>query len=108
MEDTIKMETKEQVATRARLYDAITEKLTSLGMDTETIKGGRLIDLGNGFFARVQVSICDVEKVPEYRAEYAEQLQKDAEKAIEKARKADEKAAKAAERAAKKTAPAAE
>lgn len=100
----VKMASKDAVAVRAQAYDVITEALASVGMETEPIKGGRLVDLGNGFFGRVQFSVCETEKVQGYRDEYAEQLQKDAEKAIERAKKADEKAAKAAERAAAKAA----
>lgn len=97
-----KMPLADAAAIRSQLYDMSSEVFEQNGMATEPIKGGRLINLGNGYFARFSVSICEPEKVDKWRNEYAEQLQKNAEKAQARADKEAEKARKAAERAAKK------
>lgn len=86
-----KMGTVEQVATRKNLYELISATLEQNGMSTETIKGGRLIDLGNGYYGKFSVSICDPEKVDKYRDEYNEQVEKNAQRAAERAAKKEAK-----------------
>lgn len=105
-----KMTVKESAETRATLYSTAISALEATGLKTEPIKGGVLIDLGNGYFAKMAISICDATKfnLEETRAEYAAQVEarnaaaeKAAAKAAEKAKKAAEKAKKDAEKAEK-------
>lgn len=103
METLAKMDTISAAAFRANIYDIIAKALEENGMTTEPIKGGRLIDLGNGYYGKIAVSICDPAKIGTWREEYAEQLRKKAERAQAHADKEAEKARKAAEKAAKKT-----
>ena len=97
-----KMDVVKQVATRKFLYEVIVDALHSNGFSTEPIKGGILIDLNNGYHAKAAISICDPEKVEGWRSEYAEQMEKNAQKAAIRAEKEREKAEKAKARAAKK------
>jgi hypothetical protein len=105
-----KMTVKESAETRATLYSIAISALEATGLKTEPFKGGVLIDLGNGYFAKMAISICDATKfnLEETRAEYAAQVEarnaaaeKAAAKAAEKAKKAAEKAKKDAEKAEK-------
>lgn len=95
-----KMPTNQQIETRKELYGKIEN---ALGYTTEPISEGLLVDLGNGYFAKVKVSVCNAEKfdLEGTRIDYAMKLQKRAEKAEAARIKAEEKARKAAERAAK-------
>ena len=95
-----KMPTIQQIETRKELYSVIEN---SIEYPSEAISDGLLVDLGNGYFAKVKVSICNAEKfdLEKVRTEYAEKLQKRAEKAEAARIKAEERAKKAAERAAK-------
>jgi len=95
------MEFKEAVAARANLYDIATEAFDVAGISSEPVKGGRLLDLGDGNFAKVQISICAQDKVQKYREEYADQCAKNAARAEEKATKEADKAAQAAAKAGK-------
>ena len=97
-----KMDVVKQVVTRKFLYEVIVDALHSNGFSTEPIKGGILIDLNNGYHAKAAISICDPEKVEGWRSEYAEQMEKNAQKAAVRAEKEREKAEKAKGRAAKK------
>lgn len=97
-----KMNVKEAAEVRANLYDTVLTELDARGMSNQPVKGGALVDLGTGYFAKVSIAICDPAKVDGYIQEYAEQQAKNAERAAERAAKAEEKARKAAERAAKK------
>ena len=45
-----KMSMAKQAETRAMLYEKALGSLAVAGFKTETIKGGALIDLGNGYF----------------------------------------------------------
>ena len=103
-----KMTTMEQVETRANLYRLATEAFESEGFATQPIKGGRLIGLGNGHYAKVAISICDPDKVDNAIQAYADQMRVNAAHAAERAAKAEEKACKAAARAAKREAKATE
>lgn len=100
-----KMGTKLQAETRANLYEVALKGVANAGFETETIKGGALIHLPDGYFAKMTVTICDATKfdLDATREEYQAKLAADAERAAkamaaaeEKARKAEEKAAKAA------------
>ena len=102
METLAKMDTISAAAFRTNIYDIVTKTLEENGMATEPVKGGRLIDLGNGYYGKIAVSICDPAKIEIWREEYAEQLRKKAERAQAHADKEAEKARKAAEKAAKK------
>ena len=97
-----KMDVVKQVVTRKFLYEVIVDALHSNGFSTEPIKGGILIDLNNGYHAKAAISICDPEKVEGWRSEYAEQMEKNAQKATIRAEKEREKAEKAKARASKK------
>lgn len=100
---TEKMSAKGQVEVRANLYGIVLAALGNAGYATETVKGGSLIDLGEGQFAVLNIAIKNSEKfdADTARKEYAEQQTKNAEKKAEAAAKATAKAAKAAERTAK-------
>ena len=104
-----KMTVKESAETRATLYNTAINALEATGLKTEPFKGGVLVDLGNGYFAKMAISVCDATKfdLEETRAEYAAQVEarnvaaeKAAAKAAEKAKKDAEKAEKAAAKAA--------
>lgn len=97
-----KMPVKVQAETRANLYRIVTDALESEKFPTQPIKGGRLIDLGNGYFGKVSVSIVDPDNVEPAIQAYADQMKVNAARAAERAEKEAEKARKAAERAAKK------
>lgn len=101
-----KLSVKEATATRVELYGIATAALDAQGFVTEPIKGGSLVDLGNGYFAKLTISVCDASKldVDALRAEYTEAVEKRAAKAVEAQAKAAVKAAKAAEREAAKEA----
>ena len=104
-----KMTVKDSAETRANLYNTAIEAFETEGLKTEPFKGGVLIDLGNGYFAKMAISVCDATKfdLEETRAEYAAQVEarnaaaeKAATKAAEKAKKDAEKAEKAAAKTA--------
>ena len=97
-----KMGTAEATETRANLYNIAIAAFEQNGISAAPIKGGSLLNLGNGYHAKFTISICDPAKVDSYVEAYAEQQAKNAERAAVRAAKAEEKAAKAAERAAKK------
>ena len=99
-----KMSTVEAIEVRKTLYSIATEALNMAGVETQPVKGGSLITLNDGHFAKLAISVCDPSKVDGYIAEYAEQQAKNAQRAAEAAAKAEEKARKAAERAAKRAA----
>lgn len=103
-----KMTTIEQAEARANLYRLATDAFESAGFATQPIKGGRLIGLGDGHYAKVSISICDPDKVDNAIQAYADQMRVNAAWAAERAARAEEKARKAAERAAKREAKAAE
>lgn len=98
-----KLTVKESAEIRAGLYDVTLGALDNAGFPTETIKGGALIHLANGYFAKISISVCDASKfdLEATRAEYQAQLEARAEAAAKAAAKVAEKEAKAAERAAK-------
>lgn len=100
-----KLSVKESSAVRTELYDVALSALNGVGYDTEAIKGGALIHLPNGYFAKMSISVADATKfsLEEVREEYQAQLQA-RDIAVEKARlKAEEKKAKEALKAAKAT-----
>ena len=99
-----KMATAAAVETRANLYNIAISAFEKNGISAAPIKGGSLLDLGNGYHAKLTISICDPTKVGSYVEAYAEQQAKNAERAAAAAEKAEEKARKAEERAAKKAA----
>lgn len=98
-----KMKVKEATKVRAELYDIAIGALEGAGYSVETIKGGALITLPDGYFSKMNISICDAEKfdVEQVRADYQEKLARDAERAAKAAEDAAEKERKAAEKAAK-------
>lgn len=96
-----KMSMKEQAEVRANLYGMAEKVLNDNGYYTEPIKGGMLIDIGNGRYAKMSVSICDSDKVDKWREEYAESMAKKADKAEAKAERERLKAEKAAKRVEK-------
>ena len=71
-----KMNVKQAPEVRATLYSLTCAALSQNGMPTESIKGGALIDLGDGYFAKMSISICDASKfnVEDARADYQEQI----------------------------------
>lgn len=97
-----KMNVAQQVSTRKALYELLVNALNDNLLYTEPIKGGILIDLNNGYYAKAAISICDPDKVDGWRAEYAEQMEKNARNAAARAEREREKAEKAKARAAKK------
>lgn len=97
-----KMSTGEAAETRANLYNIAISAFEQNGIAAIPIKGGSLLDLGNGYHAKLAVSVCDPKKVGSYIEAYAEQQAKNAARMAERAARAEEKARKAAERAAKK------
>jgi hypothetical protein len=103
-----KMSVKAQAETRANLYQVTSEALRAAGKNIEPFKGGVLIDLGEGYWGKMNIAVCDASKfdVQVARAEYQDKLTKDAEKAqkrAEKLAKDAEKAAAKAEKAEKAT-----
>ncbi len=98
-----KLSVKEAAETRANLYAVTREAIENAGLNTEPIKGGVLIALPDGYFAKMAISICDATKfdVEEARSEYQAQLKARAEAAEKALAKEAEKAAKAAAKAAK-------
>lgn len=70
------MNVKQATETRASLYGIACNALNQNGMPTESIRGGALIDLGNGYFAKMSISICDATKfsAEDARADYQEQM----------------------------------
>ena len=97
-----KMAIKAQAETRANLYRIVTDALGSENFATQPIKGGRLIDLNNGYYAKVSISIIDPNNVEPAIQAYADQMRVNAARAAERAEREAEKALKAAERAAKR------
>ena len=101
-----KMGIKEATEIRSQLYSLVNEELNASGFETEPIKGGVLIHLPDGYFAKLAISINDATKfdLEAVREEYnlvIENRTKRAEEAKEKARIKEEKAAaKAAKEAA--------
>ena len=104
-----KLSVKESSAVRTELYDVALSALNGVGYDTEAIKGGALIHLPNGYFAKMSISVADATKfsLEEVREEYQAQLKareaaaaKAEAKALEKAEK---EKAKLAKEAAKET-----
>lgn len=96
-----KMSMKEQAEVRVNLYSMAEKVLNDNGYYTEHIKGGMLINIGNGRYAKMSVSICDSDKVDKWREEYAESMAKKADKAEAKAERERLKAEKAAKRVEK-------
>lgn len=96
-----KMNVTQQVNTRKTLYELLVNALNNNFLYTEPVKGGILINLGNGYYAKAAISICDPDKVDGWRAEYAEQMEKNAQKAAARAEREREKAEKAKARAKK-------
>lgn len=99
-----KMSTATQVETRSTIYAIIANALDQAGYSSEAIKGGRLIDLGEGYFGKVSFSVCDATKfsLEKTREEYALSVEKAAERAEKSRAKAEEKAAKEAKKAEEK------
>ena len=98
-----KMSMAKQAEVRKELYEKALSSLAVAGYPTETIKGGALIDLGDGQYAKLSISICDPTKfdLEQTRADYQESVAKAAERAEAKAQRMREKAEKAAAKAAK-------
>lgn len=102
-----KMTVKEQAAKRAEIYSAIENQMKTSGYAPEVCKKGMLLDLGDGNYGIVKVTVCNPEKfdLEETRREYAEALVKKAERAEAARIKAEQREAKAkakAEKAAEK------
>lgn len=98
-----KMNTKAQANTRATIYDIVSEALANAGYATEMGTDGRVIDLGDGYYGKLKISVCDATKfsITDEREKVAAKAMAAAERA-EKARiRAEEKERKRAERAAK-------
>lgn len=104
---SVKIPQKEQAEIRASLYEAALTAIVQMGFTTEKIKDCSLINLGDGKFARLKISICG-EKFDEDKArtEYAEDQARIAERKAEaeekKRLKEEEKARKKAEKEAQK------
>ena len=113
-----KMSIKDATDVRVNLYGVTIDALQNEGFVVEPIKGGSLIHLGNGYFAKMAISVCDASKfdLEATRAEYAEAVAtrkvkteeakakaeaKEAAKAEREAAKAEKEAAKAAKEATK-------
>lgn len=98
-----KLTVKESAEIRSNLYEIALSSLDENGFATETIKGGALIHLPNGYFAKISISVCDATKfdLEETRAEYQAQLEARAEATAKAAAKAAEKEAKAAAKVTK-------
>lgn len=84
-----KMPTTQQAEVRKNVYGLIVETLNMNGFNTEPVKGGVLVDLGEGYFGTVSFSVHDATKfdVETVRALYQESLEKKAEKAAKAAAK---------------------
>lgn len=104
------MPVKEAAILRANLYEGAILGVNEKGFKTEPFKSGVLIDIGDGYFAKMTISICDATKfdIDATREEYAAILEtrrlaaeKKAADDAEKARKAAERAEKAKEKADK-------
>lgn len=98
-----KMNTKVQADMRSMMYTIVSEALDDAGYITEMGSDGRIIDLGNGYYGKLKISICDATKfsITDEREKVAAKAMAAAERA-EKARiRAEEKERKRAERAAK-------
>ena len=95
-----KMSPKDQAIVRSHLYEVALSAIVQDGKETEVIKDGALIHLGDGQFAKLKISVCDASKfdLEKTRAEYQEKLANQAEMARKKAEAAAEKARKAEER----------
>lgn len=67
-----KMSRVAEIEKRAELYDIACKALNDNGYQTEPIKDGSLIHLGDGYYARVKFSICDATKfdIDRVREEY--------------------------------------
>ena len=78
-----KMSVKAQAETRANLYQVTGDALRAAGKNIEPFKGGILIDLGEGYWGKMNIAVCDATKfdIEEARTEYQEKLTRDAEKA---------------------------
>ena len=98
-----KMNVKAQAETRANLYDVALKGIANAGFETETIADGALVQLPDGYFAKVCVTICDATKfdLEETRAKYQEKLANAAERAAKAAAKSEEKSKKALAKAQK-------
>lgn len=98
-----KFSVAKQTEVRGELYDIVLSALNSNGYETETVSKGSLINLGEGQYARVQVSYCDPTKfdIEAERTAYSEKLAAAAARKEAQAQKAREKAEKAAAKAAK-------
>lgn len=57
-----KMTVKDSAETRANLYNTAIDAFEASGLTTEPFKGGVLVDLGNGYFAKMAISVCDATK----------------------------------------------
>ena len=101
-----KLSIKESTETRVNLYEIATEALNEKGFATEPIKGGVLVSLADGYFAKLALSVCDATKfdLEATRTEYADIVAAREERAAKAKAKVEEKAAKAAEREAAKAA----
>ena len=113
---TDKMKNAEQAAIRSKLYD---QELEGINAEYEgtPISDGYRIDLGDGQYAKLKITIFDPTKlsIEKQDTEYAEKMQKAAERAekaekaaSERTRKMQEKADKAAKKVAEAQAQATE
>ena len=84
-----KMPVAQQTEIRKNVYGLIVDTLNQSGFTTEPVKGGVLVDLGEGYFGTVSFSVHDATKfdVETVRALYQESLEKKAEKAAKAAAK---------------------
>lgn len=98
-----KMSVKAQAETRANLYQVTEAALINAGKETEPFKGGILVNLGEGYWAKMNITVCDATKfdIDAVRAEYQASLDAKAEKAAKHAEKLAKEAEKAAAKAAK-------
>lgn len=92
-----KMTIKEQATKRAELYTLIETVMKANDYSPEVCKKGMLLDLEDGNYAIVKVTICNPEKfnLDETRREYAEMMVKRAERAEAARVKAEQREAKA-------------
>lgn len=93
-----KMNVKAQTEVRSTLYGEAIKGINELGYETETIKGGTLIHLPDGYFAKMTISVCDATKfdLEKTRSEYQTALEARAARAEAAAKKAREKVEKEA------------
>ena len=98
-----KMSVKDSATKRSEIYNIVASALADAGYESEAIKGGRLVDLGEGYFGKINFAVCDATKfdLDATRAEYADACVKAAERAEASRLKAEEKEKEAKERAAK-------